>query len=265
MNSKNYRFFSALTKLVFHYLVWIIILTCFAVLHSFGQLSRANYELVWQDEFDGEYLDSNKWSLRAPGARRDAYNTIDAITVQKGYLAIRSFVRNDSVFTGMISTKNKFENSFGYYEVKCLLPQATGHWASFWLQTPDMGKYIGEVDKAGAEIDIFEFLPNKNRQIHHTLHYDGYDKDHKVRHKLVKDRKFKSWEWHTFGLLWTENGYSFFVDDKLNFTVNEGISKRNQFIILSLEVGKWAGELDKSKLPDYFIIDYVRVYKRKAS
>ncbi|MCB9256644.1 MAG: glycoside hydrolase family 16 protein [Chitinophagales bacterium] len=232
---------------------------------SFAQLARSNYDLVWQDEFDGDYLDMNKWSLRAPGARRDAYNTLDAITVQKGFLAIRSFVRNDSVFTGMISTKNKFENCYGYYEMRCLLPQATGHWASFWLQTPDMGKYIGDVAKAGAEVDIFEFLPNKSRQIHHTLHFDGYEKDHKVRHKLVKNRKFNSQEWHTFGLLWTENGYSFFVDDKLNFTVNEGISKRDQFIILSLEVGKWAGELEKDKLPDYFIIDYVRVYKRKAS
>jgi hypothetical protein len=33
-------------------------------------------------------------------------------------------------------------------------------------------------------------------------------------------------------------------------------------MILSLEVGKWAGDISKADLPDCLYVDYVRVYKQ---
>jgi hypothetical protein len=33
-----------------------------------------------------------------------------------------------------------------------------------------------------------------------------------------------------------------------------------QYIILSNEVGTWAGDINAAKLPDSCLIDYVRVY-----
>jgi beta-glucanase (GH16 family) len=186
------------------------------------------------------------------------------VKVQKGYLALRTEKKNDTIYSAMIGTQNRFETTFGYFEVRCLLPQEEGHWAAFWLQTPSMGEYIVKPEKAGAEIDIFEFLPNKPKQIHHTLHYDGYGPHHKIKHKLVKNRKFEASEWHTFALEWTPTHYVYFIDGEEKFRVKKGISHRDQYIILSLEVGDWAGDIRKANLPDFFIVDYVRVYKQKS-
>jgi hypothetical protein len=34
-------------------------------------------------------------------------------------------------------------------------------------------------------------------------------------------------------------------------------------MILSLEVGEWAGDIAEAELPDSLVVDYVRVYQRK--
>ena len=34
-----------------------------------------------------------------------------------------------------------------------------------------------------------------------------------------------------------------------------------EFIKLTEEIGKWGGEIQKAALPDYFEVDYVRVYE----
>ena len=33
-----------------------------------------------------------------------------------------------------------------------------------------------------------------------------------------------------------------------------------QYMLLSDEIGSWAGDITKAKLPDRFLVDYVRVY-----
>lgn len=227
----------------------------------FAQAPNDHYKLVWQDQFNGHHLDTKKWSYRSLGERRDAYNVRRCVTVQKGFLALRTEEKNDSIFSAMISTQNRFETSYGYFEIKCLLPHEIGHWSAFWLQTPDIGKYIGEPAKAGAEIDIMEYFTNRPKQIHQTLHYDGYQEHHKIIHNVVRSKRFKQNNWHTFGLEWTPTSYTYYIDGEATFTVTEGISQRDQYIILSLEVGEQAGDISKANLPDYFIVDYIKVYK----
>jgi hypothetical protein len=36
-------------------------------------------------------------------------------------------------------------------------------------------------------------------------------------------------------------------------------------MILSLEVGNWAGDISTAELPDHLYVDYVRVYKEVAA
>lgn len=237
---------------------------CFTSSFILGQAPNANYELVWQDEFNEDQLDASKWEIRYPGVRRDAVNTDACVSLQKGYLALRTQQVDDTIYTAMIGSQRKFEATYGYYEIRCILPQDEGHWAAFWLQTPIMGKFIGEPAKAGAEIDIFEYLPNNPKHIHHTVHWDGYETHHKSVHKLIRNRKFNPKTWHTFGVEWTPESYTFYIDGEATFKTNKGVSQRKQYIILSLEVGAWAGNIAKASLPDYYIIDYVRVYQQKS-
>jgi len=222
------------------------------------------YHLAWADEFDGGDLDSEKWDYRGLGPRRDGINTKEAVSLDgKGHLVLTTTRRGDAYHTGMIGTQGKFETTYGYFEARVQLQQQIGHWSAFWLQTPTMGEKIGNPAEAGTEIDIYEYLHNFGDDVVHNLHWDGYGDDHKHAGGRASVPGLSS-GWHTFGLLWTQSAYVFYVDGNETWHTTEGISKRPEYIILSLEVGEWAGAIENAALPDSLFVDYVRVYHTKA-
>jgi beta-glucanase (GH16 family) len=218
--------------------------------------------LIWQDEFDGKKLNAEQWIYRNLGPRRDGINSKDAVSLDgEGHLVISTFKKDDKYYTGMIGTQSKFEHKFGYWEAKIRFQKEVGHWSAFWLQSPEMGK-IGDVKKYGTEIDIIEYLSIKGDTVLNNLHWDGYKEDHKhIGNKSVFPGLGKGF--HTIGLWWTENEYRFYIDDEEMWRTTEAVSHRSQFIILSLEVGKWAGDIAKANLPDSMIVDYVRIYSSR--
>lgn len=224
------------------------------------------YKLVWSDEFDGTTLDMTKWNYRSLGPRRDAVNVKDTVTLNgKGHLVLTTQRAGDKIHTAMIGTQETFQTTFGYFECRAKLQDQVGHWSAFWLQTPTMGKEIGHPETSGTEIDIFEYLTKFGDGVVHNLHWDGYDKAH---HKSDGGRATipgLSKGWHRFGLLWTEKEYVFYVDGKETWRSDKAVSKRSEYIILSLEVGKWAGDIAEATLPDSFHVDYVRVYQEDTS
>lgn len=225
------------------------------------------YGLAWSDEFDGTSLDESKWAHRHLGKRRDAVNVREAVKLDgQGHLVITtSKVTADgkSVYqTGMIATAGKFERAYGYWEARIKLQKQEGHWSAFWLQTPTMGRPVGDVGQAGTEIDIMEYHSRWKDQTQHALHWDGYGKDHKQVVQKVMGQNLQE-GFHTFGLLWTKEKYVFYVDGKATWETTQGISQRPEFAILSLEVGTWAGDIAKAELPDSMVVDYVRWYEKK--
>lgn len=220
------------------------------------------YKLVWSDEFDGTTLDMRKWGYRCLGPRRDAVNVKDTVTLDgNGHLILTTKKQGDIRHTAMIGTQGKFEATFGYFECRAKLQTQFGHWSAFWLQTPTMGNPLDNPAAAGTEVDIFEYHKKLGKDVVvHNLHWDGYKKNHKhVGGKATVPGLSKGW--HTFGLLWTEKEYVFYVDGTETWRTNKAISNRPEYIILSLEVGTWAGDIANAKLPDSLHIDYVRVYQ----
>jgi len=222
------------------------------------------YKRVWSDEFEGAKLDPGKWDYRQLGPRRDAVNVKETVALDgKGHLILTTRRSGDQVHTAMIGTQGKFETTFGYVECRVKLQEQIGHWSAFWLQTPTMGQHIGDPAKAGAEIDIFEYLRKDVDLIRHNLHWDGYGEHHKHSGKNARIAGLEK-GWHTVGLLWTDTQYVFYVDGKETWRTTDGLSQRDQYIILSLEVGKWAGAIADATLPDHLYVDYVRVYQKNA-
>jgi beta-glucanase (GH16 family) len=69
-------------------------------------------------------------------------------------------------------------------------------------------------------------------------------------------------EIHDYALLWTPEEYVFYVDAKEVWrTKAGGVSQVPQFLKLTEEIGEWGGDITKAKLPDFFEVDYVRVYE----
>lgn len=228
------------------------------------------YVLCWHDEFDGGQIDSSKWKPWALGPRRDAVNTADAAHLDgAGQLVITtsSMRRDDGTTeyrTGGVWTQGLFEPCFGYLEARIRVHTQPGHWGAFWLNCSGMGKPVGDPASAGVEIDIMEFHHRLNGRVQQTLHWDGYGEDHKSRGHTPLVQHIAD-GFHTYGLLWTADQYVFFVDGVESWRVKSAdrgpISHRPEHLILSLEVGKWAGEISDAQLPDSMFVDWVRVWQ----
>ncbi len=220
---------------------------------------RNGWELAWSDDFNGSAPDSRYWTCRE-GARRDGVWSPEAIRVEGGVLSIRVYREGNHWISGAVETRGKFEERYGYWEARALLPGAEGHWPAFWLQSEAMGNASGP-ETSGAEIDIMEYHARWGDSLQHAVHWNGYGKDMQSAGKQVHVPGLAA-GYHTFGLKWTPRKYMFYVDGKKTWTCRQGVSGRPQFIILSEEIGSWAGDIGRARLPDVFRVDYVRLYKK---
>jgi len=222
-------------------------------------LPSNDYALVWSDEFEGNKIDLTKWGYRCLGPRGDAVLVKDCVSLDNdGHLVITTRKNGNQIETGMIGTEGKFETKFGYFEARMKFQTEPGHWSAFWLQSSNMAK-VGNPKKNGVEIDIIELFSTDNESMFMNIHWDGYGDEHKKIGSQYKDSSLAD-GWHLVGLEWTAEHYRFFLNGKEVWRTTEAISHAKQYIIFSLEVRKWAGDIDKAKLPDSLLVDYVRVF-----
>ena len=218
------------------------------------------WKLAWSDEFNGTKIDRSKWEILGDWKRRDAYWVKkDSYVDGKGNLIIRIKKDGDRYTSGAMRTRNRFEHKFGYWVCRCKFPEQVGHWPAFWLHTGSVGK-VGNQGRDGTEIDIME-KPWLEDKITQNLHWDGYGAAHKNAGGKSSTIPGISEGFHTFGLHWKSDEYVFYVDGKETWRTNAGgVSQVPQYMKLTEEIGKWGGDIKKAKLPDYFVVDYVRVY-----
>lgn len=223
------------------------------------------YELIWYDEFDGLHLDRRKWSHRGLGRRRGGIISADASYLDgEGHLVIETRKIGSEYHSGMISTQRSLHVKYGYFETRVKFPAHGGQNSGFWLQSRmNTGTDLAPAS-SGVEIDIVEFFRGRHGGVvGNTLHWGGYGENHKsMGNRTAFD---DCGDWHIFGLHWTENEYTFFVDGRKTWRTSESISRVPQYLILSTVVGTRKDALERAVLPDRFIVDYVRVYKRSGA
>ena len=217
------------------------------------------WKLVFADEFDGEQLDPAKWEILGDWKRRDGFWTkSESYLDGKGHLVLRTRQEGERFVCGAVRTKGKFEHGYGYWVARCKLPTQPGHWPAFWLMSDGVGR-VGDDGRDGTEIDIAEF-PWRDGRTTMNLHWDGYGKEHKSAGTKVTIPAITN-GFHTFALNWTPTNYTFYVNGEVVWqSAAGGVSQVPEFIKLTEEIGEWAGKIREAKLPDYFVVDYVRVY-----
>jgi beta-glucanase (GH16 family) len=216
------------------------------------------WRLVWNDEFDGTKVDEGKWDI-PENKRRDGYWSRKAISLDgKGHLVMSALKEGNKYLDGCVRTKGKFEHAFGYYVTRIQLQKEQGHWSAFWLYNDSVYK-IGDEGRDGTEIDIYE-KPWLDDRVNYGMHWDGYGTQHKSQAKVVSVPGVME-GFHTFALLWMPEEYVFLIDGKEMWRTRAGgVCQVPLYIKLSDEIGDWAGDVKKAKLPDHFLVDYVRVY-----
>lgn len=220
------------------------------------------YSLFWEDQFEGHQLNSSKWEVRGIGPRASGYVSKKAVEVKDGYLHLSALKAGDSVLIGAVGSQNRFMTRYGYFECRAQLQKYPGQWAAFWLQSPQLS---GGDDPAvyGAEIDIMEYFIKLGKDIvSHNVHWGPYGSNQHSTRGMQSYLPGLSEGFHTFALEWTPDSYKFYVDGYKFYEVNAGISRTDQYIILSIELPNDKKDMKNSVMPDEFIVDYVKVYKK---
>jgi beta-glucanase (GH16 family) len=222
-----------------------------------------DYVLAWNDEFDGDSLDREKWGYHWLGKRKLGYSTEESVSLSGGTLKLRLYKDQDKYCYGMIDTRGKYAAKYGYFETRAKLPKIKGPQSAFWLLSEKYGSIIGDPGSSGVEIDIMEYVKTSPGKVHFTIHWDGYKDKHKKNGYSFDHPSVEDGDWHTYGLLWTPDSYKFYVDGIFAHEKKVPISHIPEYILLSNEIGQWGGgdKIAEEKLPDQFEVDYVRVYQ----
>lgn len=221
------------------------------------------WKLVWNDEFDGDALDTTKWDFRLHywGKAHEGYSE-EGVIVKDGCVELHRTERDGYYVSPQLQTgcnsfdvpkdgvgnpwgaeemwrlgelqPAKFEKRFGYFECRCKFQKEPDvMWSAFWLQSASIGTRY-EAEWCGVENDIMEHFYPETASTGNI--YGGYGKqmvkDGRVNYPLEKtDDGF-----HRFGMLWTKDEYVFYCDGKEVSRCNEAVSQVPQFILLTTEV-----------------------------
>jgi len=235
-----------------------------------------DFELTFYDDFDGTELDMTKWSYCPDWERGNVGGRWDKSMISldgNGNLIVTSsYLTNaDGSITpisGAIRTMGKFEQCKGFFEIRCKLQKAHGFWFAFWLMC-EGEKNITDGIINGAEMDIVEAFDVDKGLVNHALHWDGYGEHLTSIGMPEQHREVYDGEYHTFSLLWNDEGYIFYVDGELSNWVRKshgnfpGICEVPTYLKITSEFGTWSSMYDTDELPDSVIVDYVKVYKEK--
>ncbi len=253
-------------------------------------VSEEEWQLVFQDEFDGERLDTTVWShqlgtgsqygLTGWGNDEAQYYLEENANVSDGTLvisALRQTHKGMAYTSSRIRTKDGFSKAYGRFEARISFPIGDGLWPAFWMlpQEEVYGTWA-----ASGEIDIVEVRGRLPMDVSGALHFGGVWPNNEFisgHHKLEESVE----SYHVYAIEWEPDEIRWYVDDVLYhisnewFSVSEGEANNNTYpapfdqpfyMILNLAVG---GRFDDYRLPDddfeeaKMKVDYVRVYEAR--
>lgn len=244
---------------------------------------KRNYQLVWEDNFDGTAgvsPDASKWTFdvgRGPGNDGWGNQELQYYTDRPenasldgdGHLAItaRSESFGGSGFTSArIKTQGIFEQAYGRFEARIKMPWGPGIWPAFWM----LGADINDNPWPGCgEIDIMEYRGQQPNLVHGTLHGPGYSGGAAITKSFGFENDRFDTDFHLFAVEWGVDYIDFFVDDTLyqrltpKDVTGEWVYDSPFFLILNVAVGgNYVGfPTPQTNFPQTMLVDYVKVYK----
>ncbi len=248
-------------------------------------LSGQEWQLVWEDEFDGNELDTTKWSYQTGtgaeygltdwGNNELQYYREQNVTVSDGSLHIvakRESYGGKGYTSGRIRTIEKGDWTYGRFEFRAKLPRGQGFWPAIWMLPTDL-EYGGWA--ASGEIDIMENVGYEPTTVHGTLHFGAAWPDNNY-----KGAPYETTGWpfskvfYDFALEWEEGEIRWYVNGQLFQTLGEGdwdsrghdfpapFDKRFHLLLNVAVGGNWPGDPDgTTEFPQEMVVEYVKVYK----
>ena len=250
------------------------------------------YQLVWQDEFDGNYgyapnengvprteLNPDYWTHEVKDAgwvNHELQNYVNHKTpegklvteLRNGKLRITALKENGKVYSGRVYAKVKEGWRYGYIEASIKLPKGKGTWPAFWMMPVNFRSW-----PADGEIDIMEEVGYHPDYVSSSLHANAHV--HSNGTQVTHEMKCAGaeGEFHTYAILWTAKNITTYVDGKVQLSYdNRGLGRDDWpyddpfYVIFNLAWGgDWGGAqgVDESALPATMEVDYIRVFQKK--
>ena len=255
-------------------------------------IADLDWDLVWEENFDGQTLDQNKWNhLRwRPGwvnNELQAYTDRDTnLYFEDGNLIIRGLVEpgyydtddqnneyNADYTSARINTAGKYSTTYGRFDIRAKLPKGRGSWPAIWM----LGENISsEGWPRCGEIDIMEHVGYDDDIIHGSIHTETFNHGLNTQKSGATTISTATDSFHVYSLEWTPSYLRFLVDSEPYFFVYNGsggnISEwpfdQPHYLILNLAIGgSWGGVqgIDPTKFPMKMLVDYVRIYKKSET
>lgn len=264
------------------------------------ELIKDGYTLTWHDEFDGNTLDSANWNYQlgvndvygsatgpwAWGNDELQFYTSESknVNVSGGCLNITAIKEpkpdGRTYSSARILTRDKFSQTYGYFEARMKTPTGEGLWPAFWmLPQPSSSNSLNNVYGGwphSGEIDIMEAKGRLQNVVDMTLHFaiPGSGGHNYVGNNYTMGTNTD--QWHTYAVDWTADYIRWYIDGVQRcqatssmYTTDSSSAASAPFdkpfyIIFNLAVG---GQYDSLREPpNGFVqatmqVDYIRVWQ----
>lgn len=234
-----------------------------------------NWNIVWDDEFNGSSLNPKIWTYETGGGgwgnnELEYYTSSPQnVSVSDGLLHItarRQEINGYHYTSARIKTQGLFSQLYGRFAWRARLPAGVGFWPALWM----LGTNISSLGWPGCgEIDVMENNGAILTNVQGSLHSGS---DETAVYTLPGGAVTN---FHLYTLDWTGGAVSFFVDGlRYETQTNWSDAKGdypfpfNQpfFLLMNLAIGgnyldnPTTNQINASSFPGDFQIDYVRIY-----
>lgn len=222
-----------------------------------SKVKGKSWKLVWDDEFNGDRLDSTKWAYWENGNPWNAGNYVDEngklvnqygfdakqyylrdnVKVENGNMVITLKKENDKKVnvdgverkilysSGAIHTRNLYNVKYGKIEMRAAMPKGIGTWPAFWLWPEGYSQAAGKL--ANGEIDIVETDGGEMNRVTGTTHVlrsdNTYESFEGSDYKIGKWSKEKLTNFNTYAVEWDDKEIKWLFNNKVykRFTYKE--------------------------------------------
>jgi len=268
----------------------IILISFFMLYCNF--LHAQNWQLVWEDDFDGIDLDLSKWmheygtgsqyNMWGWGNGEKQYYQAQNTTLSNGIATIEvkeepggiidSWGATSYYSSSKISTKGIFDFRYGKVEARMKTIDGQGFWPAFWM-LPTNGSW-----PCDGEIDIMEqwggnYFTNGTTGAAHlgTCPYSQSSHFYQNFSTYISSGSYAD-EFHTYSVIWKEDTITWFVDDNEIFSIDPSsywsvpsqhdwpFNSNQWYIMINLAITQ-GGPNANTVFPNQIQVDYVRVYQ----
>ncbi|GAA3945624.1 glycoside hydrolase family 16 protein [Hymenobacter algoricola] len=261
-----------------------------------GHLDYADWEVVFEDDFDGPRLDTAKWRTDLPffsscyaysnhtsptdtlpdNDTAEYYDTT-ALALENGILRITASRVPDyrcpgtnDIYTfksGLIRSRfvdntappvyNTRGFLYGMIEVRCRIPMASCFTPAVWLAASS-----GEWP---PEIDLFEVEcgSNANKNKVYSSVQDGPGSSRNAsEHYRARQHNYFALAYHTWTCIWSPTHITFYLDGR---ELHTRTNPYNNLVPMDVIANLGVHSLKNGNSSDVFAIDYIRILKPRTS